>query len=249
MNDKKTKVFLVIKKVFSVFTGLVTLFASIATCITVWEMRDERNQSYKPYFIIESASINEELKGSTFDVHDTLNLVESLSVSEKELVPIDIVFDNIGSGTATDICVSFSPKMYKAYWKTICQYYDNNDIDVSDNDLKVNYFLSSYNKSFTHEHTMVLSDLKTKKPYVFTKKSISIPLPEEYRRIIHSIAYCTNGDYGNIPPIELEICYNDLQGINYSKKLKLGVKVYIKTKTSSEAEIKRTAKYVIEQIK
>ena len=50
-NDSKR---MILKQIGSFIVNLVTVAASLATCFTLWEMRKERNQSYKPYFVIES---------------------------------------------------------------------------------------------------------------------------------------------------------------------------------------------------
>ena len=74
---------------------------------------------------------------------------------------------------------------------------------------------------------MVSSDLVTDKPYLFSEDQMKILIPKEYRRLLHSIAYCTKGDYQQLPEIDVELDYKDLQGIHYQQKLKLDAKVNV----------------------
>lgn len=245
MDNKKQTGIRKLKAIASFFASLITLASSVATCITVFEMRDERNQSYKPYFVIESTRYTEQFEKPVFSLNNTNNLINSLLLDRKDLTPMAIIIDNIGSGTSTNIEIAFSCEEYQDYWETVCSYYDNHSIEITDNELSVDYYSSVYQETKTYEHRMFLSDLIVNRPYVFTKESLEVPLPQEYCRLLHAVAYCTNGDYGELPTIDLEICYDDLQGINYKRKYSLGIKVYVDLNSDEEFNY---AEYVIEQI-
>lgn len=224
--------------------NVVTITASIATCLTVQEMRNERNQAYRPYFIIEKMVCNEKLEKSVYNIHDTNNLVESLLKDANDLIPMAITIDNIGSGTATNIKVDYSCEEYKDYWKIICNNYNDDDIvQISNDELRVKYYLSSFGEN-EYKHSMNTSDLIVEKPYVFSKEKLEIPIPEEYRRLFFSVAYCTNGDFQKLPKIKLEIYYDDLQGITYHKTFKISVDIKVDSNSDDKLNL---AKYVIEQ--
>ena len=70
-NDSKR---MILKQIGSFIVNLVTVAASLATCFTLWEMRKERNQSYKPYFVIESVEYTDEYTSSSYDIRDIRNL-------------------------------------------------------------------------------------------------------------------------------------------------------------------------------
>lgn len=245
MSNKKRTTLSKLKMIASFITSLVTLSASVATCLTVWEMRNERNQAYKPYFVIESVRYTEEFKKPAFSLQDTNNLVSSLNLDTTELTRMAIIIDNIGSGTSTNISITFSCEEYKDFWEMVCQYYDNDKIEITDDELSVDYYLSLFEEQHTHKHRMVTSDLIINKPYVFSKESLEVLIPEEYCRLLHSVAYCTNGDYDELPTIGLVICYDDLQGIKYKEEYKIGIKVYVDLNSD---ETLNYAEYVIEQI-
>lgn len=225
-SDKNKDWLFIIKTFGNSVVGLATLAASIATCVTLWEMRSERNQSYKPYLIIESQNYNEEFEKPFYSIDDTNNLVKVLSIDENDLIPMSITINNIGSGTATDIEIMFSESQCKKCWEEICSYYSDYSVNVTDSKIHVDYNSANYDRMLEYEHYMN-GDVTLNRSYILSEESIEISIPEEYRRIIHALAYCTKGDYTTPFIIELEISYNDLQGINYQKKYQLNIEAVV----------------------
>lgn len=75
---------------------------------------------------------------------------------------------------------------------------------------------------------------------------MEVPLPDEYRTLLHSIAYCTKGDYGELPAIDLNVEYQDLQGVHYKEAYRLGIDIEVDFDLS---ETLNYVKYIIEQCK
>lgn len=238
-NKKKT-----LKLIWSFVVSLVTVAASIATCFTLWEMRKERNQSYKPYFVIEPVEYVDEYTKPILDIRNIQNLSKSFDVNIEKRQQIYIVFNNLGAGTATNIDITFSDKAFEKYWEIACQYYDDDEIIISDN--KIDYSLYSDDSLSKGSHYMVRNDLNIYKSYVAPGETIEIPLPEEYCTLFHSIAYCTWGDYGELPVIELSVNYDDLQGIHYMEIYRLSVGIIVDLNSSETID---NVKYTIEQCK
>ena len=130
-NDSKR---MILKQIGSFIVNLVTVAASLATCFTLWEMRKERNQSYKPYFVIESVEYTDEYTSSSYDIRDIRNLCSSLDVDIDKIPKMYIIINNLGAGTATNIDIAFSDEVYKSYWEIACRYYSDDKIQITDND-------------------------------------------------------------------------------------------------------------------
>ena len=99
---------MILKEILFFIVNLVTVAASLATCFTLWEMRKERNQSYKPYFVIESVEYTDEYTSSSYDIRDIRNLCSSLDVDIDKIPKMYIIINNLGAGTASNIDIAFS---------------------------------------------------------------------------------------------------------------------------------------------
>ncbi len=230
------------KHIGNFIVSLVTIAASIATCFTLWEMRNERNQSYKPYFVIETVKYMDEYTKPVFNIRDVRNLGNSLLVDVEKIPRMYIIANNIGAGTATNIDVLFSDEEYENYWAAACEYYTDDEIDISDDEIKYN--LDSNEPKIKGSHYMKRHDLNVYKSYIVPGATMEIPLPEEYCTLFRSIAYCTNGDCYKLPKIKLTINYDDLQGIHYAETYNINVDIKVDLDSSDTMDY---ANYIIEQ--
>lgn len=130
-----------LKMIGSFLVSLVTVAASLATCFTLWEMRNERNQSYKPYFVIEPVMYTDEFRKPLFGIGDIRNLGNSLTADIEKRPQMNIIINNLRSGTATNIDIIFSDEVYEKYWEIACRYYDNDKIKISES---INYYFPEY---------------------------------------------------------------------------------------------------------
>lgn len=207
-------------------------------------MRKERNQSYKPYFVIESVEYTDDYKKPVFDIRDTRNLFSSLVEDIEKIPQMYIVINNLGAGTATNIDITFSDEVFKNYWEIACQYYDKEKISILGDEIRY----SLYNDDSIYKNTYYLSgdDLNLYKSYIVPGAVVEIPLPEAYRILLHSIAYCTRGDCDKPPAIELSINYDDLQGIHYEEKYRLSIDIIVDLDSNETVDY---VQYIIEQCK
>lgn len=231
------------KKAMKFMVALTTFAASIATCITVIQMRNERNQSYKPYFVMETVSYTDEFTEPRFDIRDSENLRDSLMVDDGERPQMDIVIRNIGSGTAVNVDITFSDEAYEKLWEIACTYYDDEKIEITESELR-----SYDNMSQKMQHVCDINrrDLTRYEAYIVPGAVTELPLPEELRTLLRSIAYCTNGDCEELPEIELNVNYKDLQGICYEETYKFRIRLSVDLHSKDSKYI---ANYVIEQCK
>lgn len=222
-----------------------TVAASIATCVTVLQMRNERNQSYKPYFVIESVDYMDEYTKQAYNFGDIRNLSDSLRIVEsEERPPMYIIINNIGAGTATNINISFPDKVYKNYWEIACEYYKDEEIEITEHDLSIKKNMD--NRIMWTGHHVYKGDFNVYETHVVSGENLSIKLPDEYQKSLRSIAYCTRGDCHRPPVLELVVNYEDLQGIHYTETYNIGVDVRVDTLSS---EIIDCAKYIFKQCK
>lgn len=206
--------------VIKTISSIAAVAASIATWFTVVEMRNERNQLYKPHLIFESSQYSDDYETTAWGVWDVRSLI-ALDDDEEEYPVLETTVYNIGSDAAIDIEINFLLDNYKEYVTEITQYYKNNSIDISDdkfsiyyNEMKIYDFVSD-------------SDFIIKKPFLLSGESINIAIPQEFCKLLYYLNCCTNGDYEWQPTIHLQISYLDLQGNHYTIDYELLIKTVI----------------------
>lgn len=250
-EDDKNKKNKALKHVGSFVVSLVSVLASIAACFTLWEMRKERNQLYKPYFVIEPVEYIDEYARPGIRGSGIFDFMLLLSEDFGERPQIYLTINNIGAGTATNIDIRFNNSVFKRYWKIACEYCDD-EVEITDYSIEINnyefdehpnsaYIESGDDGTRKAIRLMITHDLDIYEAYVVSGDSIEVKLPEEYQILLHSIAYCT-GMYHKLPEIELVIDYDDLQGIHYTDIYKLSVELMFDDSISRD---KIRAKYII----
>ena len=228
----------ILLKIIKIIPSIAAVAASIATCATVIEMRNERNQLYKPQMIFESSYFSDDYERIVWDVWDVRNLIVSLNDEEK-FPALETTFYNLGSGAAFDLEINFILDNYENYIEEITRYYVYNDIKINDNKVKISYDEKTYYFSSSYENFLI------KKPFLLSGESINIVIPNEFCKLLYCLNVCTNGDYAWEPTIHLQISYSDLQGIVYCNDYELLIKT--KISNSEQGERYLHVDYSIEQ--
>lgn len=225
-------------KTIKIIPSIAAVAASIATCITVIEMRNERNQLYKPQMIFENSYFSDDYKRVTWDISDVRNIIVSIN-NEEEFPVLGTTVYNLGSGAAFDLEINFILDNYENYIEEITRYYIYNDIKINNNKVKISYDEKTYDFSPSYENFLI------KKPFLLSGESINIVIPNEFCKLLYCLNVCTNGDYEWEPTIHLQISYSDLQGIVYCNDYELLIKS--KISDSEQGERYLHVDYSIEQ--
>lgn len=207
-SDKK-KIYRKLLRFIEILSALATVAASIATCLTVTEMKNERNQLYKPQMIFESSNFSDNYEENTWNIRDIRNLIV-LKKDDEQLPKLETTIYNIGSDAALDIKIEFILDNYTDYIREITQYYDENEFEINDNSFDIKYDETTFSYSISNK------DFIINKPYLLSGESFKINIPEEFCRLLYYLNRCTNGDYGWKPAIHLKMSYLDLQGNEYT---------------------------------
>lgn len=210
--------------ILQLMVSLTTVAASIATCITVWEMRNERNQLYKPQMIFESTHYSDDYLKSIFPVRNSGNLVSLLN-DDEFYPPLQTTIYNIGSGPALEIEVEFILVLddYNKYTEKIGKYYSDGTIVATDYGFKVYYNNKEY------KHYIDKRDFTIRKPFLLSGESMDIEIPKEFCELLYYTIYCTFGDYVEDrsfkSTIYLQVSFLDLQGIRYCMDYELAIEM------------------------
>lgn len=206
--------------IIKIASSIAAVAASIATWFTVIEMKNERNQLYKPQMIFESSYFSDDYKKTTWETGDAKNLVVSMN-DDDQFPALETTVYNIGSGAALDFEINFILDNYKNYIQEITRYYRESDIEINDNNFEINVDGNTFKYSACYDNFII------KKPFLLSGDSMNIDIPNEFCKLLYCLNVCTNGDYGWDPAIHLQISYSDLQGIVYSNDYELLIKTEI----------------------
>lgn len=207
-------------KIIKIIPSIAAVAASIATCITVIEMRNERNQLYKPQMIFESSYFSDNYKRIFWDTRDARNLIITID-DEDEFPALETTIYNLGSGAALDLKISFILDNYEKFIEEITSYYVYNNVEINDNDFKISIDGKTFKYSASYE------DFLIKKPFLLSGESMNVVIPNEFCKLLYCLNVCTNGDYTWEPTIHLQMSYSDLQGNTYFNDYELLIKTEI----------------------
>lgn len=238
-NEKKEKFKHIALWIGKAVVSIATVAASIATCFTVTEMRNERNQLYKPQIIFESTHYSDDYEHEILGLHSVKSLVCILH-DEDSLPPLKTTIYNIGSGAALEIEINFSLENYNEYVEEIGSYFRDGTIVADGSGFAIHY------DGITLHHYANRSDCRIEKPFLLSGESMDIAFPEEFSKLLYYLIRCTWGDYGPHPAVHLQISFLDLQGIKYCIDYKLGIKMV--TSASEKGDKYFHVDYYIEQI-
>lgn len=203
-----------------IISSIAAVAASIATCITVIEMRNERNQLYKPQMIFESSYFSDDYKRIFWDTRDARNLI--IRINDKDEFPaLETTVYNLGSGAALDLKINFIIDNYDDYIEEITRYYIYNNVEINDNNFKISIDGNIFEYSVSYENFII------KKPFLLSGESMNVVIPNEFCKLLYCLNVCTNGDYTWEPTIHLQMSYSDLQGNTYFNDYELLIKTDI----------------------
>lgn len=226
-------------RIIKAVASMTAVAASIATCITVVEMREERNQLYKPQMIFESSHYSDDYEYDICGLHSVNSLI-CILYDEDNLPPLETTIYNIGSGAALEIEIEFLLENYNEYVEEIGYYFRDGTVVANDSGFAIHYDGKTLNHYANREGCIV------GKPFLRPGESMDIAFPKEFSKLLYYLIRCTWGDYGAYPTVHLQISFSDLQGTKYCIDYKLGVKMV--TDASEKGDKYFHVDYNIEQI-
>ena len=223
-SDKTEKPKSNITEIATLITAIATIITSCATLWTVKEMREERDQAYKPEIVFESSQCIHSyynIAESTFleSGYNILYFLSSDDYKDQLIPPLETTINNIGSGPASDVTVSFQLDNYEEYISQIAQIYSDANIETFSDGFQ-------YSVSYDFKDYRIEDDLQINKPYLLRGESFSINIPKEYCKLLYLLAggvIDDELDYQPLIPVKIE--YTDLQGKKYVYSYELLVSI------------------------
>lgn len=228
--------------VLQIAASIATVIASFATCVTVQEMKNERDQLYKPQMIFERSCYSDDYERSILGsgLWDAEDLADHVYDNTGNLPLLETTVYNIGSGPALEMEISFMLDSYKEYAENISQYFRDGTVIANDSG-----FTIYYDGGRSCRYYVDTRDNIIRKPFLLSGESMNIAFPEDISILLYNLNYCTLGDFSWEPKVRVQISFLDLQGIRYCIDYELVIKM--STNSSEQGNEYFHVDYYIEQ--
>ncbi len=212
------KIKMYLKKYFIPVVNFLVSISSIISVILVFitlkEMQIQRDNTYLPNIIFETKQVDL-VWGNQEYIHENPFIISTENVNPTS---IEIGSLNIGVGVAQNICFSFSESSFTDLLELLI---------ALDTENKYSYKTSKNSMEIkVNDKTTIYSSSETKKPFLLpnAEEKFSIYIPFHYTKLINRIYEIGNGELIDMPDIQLNIIFNDIQGKQYNELVFLAIK-------------------------
>ena len=215
------------------FTALATLATAFATFSSVNEMKEARNQLYKPCIIFEHSSYTNKYKDyeSFTYVHEHNFTFSDFDRDDNGYIPnLKFAGYNIGEGVATDLEITFKFDNYNEFVEKISEEYPSIDIEIIDDGFIYHPYIDIDKRRSKIVHYKSTEGIEYKKLYLRPDDKMTISLPKEFCKLLYIIAGCKiEEQFIFNPTIDFHIKYDDVQGITYNEDYKVRVNINVES--------------------
>ena len=198
-------------------TGVATMVSTILVLLTLYEMKTQRNNAYKPAIIFETVTYS-----NTWEEYEDNSkrdpYISSFITDDVNPTSIKIPVKNIGVGVAKNISFSITDECFSV-WNDLY----NSQVMIEQNFPELDKYFPETEYSYTNDE------------YIFYPKVFLLPNAEEtfdfiipsfYLKTIRTLTTTFNPrKYTGLPNLEVHVSYQDVQGIKYDKTIYLDINV------------------------
>lgn len=210
-----------IAQIAQIAGAIAAVVTSAVTWVTVQEMKNERNQLYKPQMIFERSYYSDDYERNILGLWDAKDLADHIYYGTGNYPSLETTIYNIGSGAALEIEINFMLDSYEEYVEAIGRYFKNGTIIANNSGFTIHY------NKITRHHFVDTRNCIIRKPFLLSGESMDIAFPKEISELLYCLNYCTLGDYSWEPKVRVQISFLDLQGIRYCIDYELVIKMVI----------------------
>lgn len=196
--------------IFDIVGTVVALAAVIVSLVTLYEMKIQRNNAYMPTIVFETVEVNTFPSGGEYD-----NIIFSTR--------------NIGVGVAKKITYTMD---YSNLIRWLEYYNGLNPDHPYDYQIKDDVF-----QIIMDGQKLGFSAIeKSEKLFLLpnAEESYEFILPPQYTFLLHEIYKHSKVGEINIPDLQVEVSYSDVQNVEYKETITLAVKTFSLLNTEKE---------------
>ena len=188
--------------IFDIVGTIVALAAVIISLVTLYEMKIQRNNAYMPTIVFESVDVN------TFN-------------TDGEYDNIFFSTRNIGVGVAKKITYSMDSSNYIRW----LEYYNKLN---PENPYTYNIKGEVFQVIIDGQKLGFSATEKSEKLFLLpnAEESYEFMLPSQYTFLLHEIYKHSKVGEIDIPDLEIEVTYSDVQNVQYMETIQLSVKTF-----------------------
>lgn len=207
-----------------ILTGFATVISAIIVLLTLREMQIQRNNAYMPEIIFETVSAP-----FSWGTPQNLDVYGSLIDDETELNPssIKIPVRNIGVGVAKKISITITDDNYISWLSLFNKLNPENQYTYTRNGSMLTISNGTtqivFNADYQIEKTFLLPN---------AEEIYEVVIPIQYTKLLQEISSIRSTTLVKIPSLEVNVSFEDVQGIAYNKKISLNIESYFLTSDS-----------------
>ena len=202
-NDKPKKTIKEIVWVFDAVGTVVALFAAVVSLVTLVEMKIQRNNAYMPTIVFESVEVETDLNDSK-----PKNMNDGIRFTTR----------NIGVGVAKKITFEVDSSNYIRWLELYNELNPEHPYLYEINNKMLNVSRDGnaigFSANYKNEKLFLLPN---------AEESYEFILPVQYKMLLHEIYTYSNVGMLEIPDIEIEVSYFDVQNVLYKETIHLSV--------------------------
>lgn len=199
----------------SVIQIVVSIISTVLVLFTLFEMRAERNDAYRPDISLSNTELaiswdKNGLPSISKEAEDTLSKVIHADTAINAIPQIKVY--NLGVGTAKNITLEWYNQKNMKNFINIFNSYDGINVFIDDN--------SVYIETDSIKHR-IWTPINSKIDFLLNSKQDfdTLPFPSPYYQLIKEM--CIRTRTQDVPPLYLQISYSDVQGKIYNKTIQI----------------------------
>ena len=201
--------------IFDILGTVVALIAAIISLVTLREMKIQRNNAYMPTIVFETAKVGTDATQFGIDF------------SDDTYDNITFLTRNIGVGVAKKLTYALDSSNYVRW----LEFYNTlNPEDPYTYEIKGDVF------SVTMDGQKIGFPAKETREKLFllpnAEESYNFVLPSEYTVLLYEIYKHAKTWELDIPDLEVEVSYSDVQNVQYKEIIRLSVRTFLLSNTS-----------------
>lgn len=204
-----------VKYCCEIITSFATMLSAIIVIFTLHEMQIQRNNAYMPEIIFETVSVP-----FSWGTPQNIDVYHSLIDDETELNPtsIKIPVRNIGIGVAKKVTIKITYDNYISWLSLFNKLNPEHQYKYTQNGNMLTISNGTtqfaFNADYQFEKTFLLPN---------AEEICEVVIPVQYAKLLQEISSLRNTTLIEIPNIEVNVSFKDVQGIVYDKKISLKI--------------------------
>lgn len=209
-----------LKETITMLTNFATIISVIVVLLTLREMQIQRNNAYRPDIVFETVSVHL-IWGQHDEDHYPGYSPNPFAKGDFNPHYLQIPSRNIGVGVAKNVTYSFDVSSFTQLINYLNEISDENNYTYHEIDgallVKNGYWERWTSIPYNPRVLYLLPN---------AEETYDFLIPEAYLELLENVYFSCGDEPHNIPDIEINLSFEDVQGVRYTSKVFLTIGTY-----------------------